>query len=648
MTVSTALRRELDEQFRLPSDILIKFGLIDYDRSPISVNYSEDYFGNSSQAHTIGMPWQTEKTVNLVNDETYGFLLCSMNSEIIGNHNWARQAVHPTDDGSLNFNPSPYQGFVSKALSNNNCEFEEEQFIEFTYANAINFFGYTLNFDPVMHTRPEKIRFKTWVNDDLTLDKVYDIDSYSFAIHELLHYDKVRISWIKTSFPRQRAKLSHILHGVGLEFTAYNIAAEGGTTWTENIDTISRRLPVQEFSFNIINENGKFNIDNPDGVWMFVKEQQIIEVFYRQRIRIEYQESGREFEEIKAGSFMITGRPNVTRNKISFRANGRLNFATQELSLRPFALTPSTSFRPLMDYVQNLVPFDFPIRNLWETLPFQAWFVGVNYFPKIQLRDFLRLSAEAFTSRLFEDENAIINIGDGFTGDFSPNDNILQFITDRHMRARDIKLNSLKVRTNPKLRNLVINIYNYQMENQEQEIHRIVINNTESDIDGYSEQLFYDDIWEPRIEYWENGEFMFNLNTSQVSFQMGGAFVNLERIIPINAELVLFGKRVTENIRQKNYRVNQDGEDIIIMNPLIQNEFIANQVAEWKINYYSNEIIYESEDYGDPTHRSGDIIKKETEFTYKLPVRTVERITKWNNQSFSGSGIYKVVDFDDN
>jgi hypothetical protein len=76
--------------------------------------------------------------------------------------------------------------------------------------------------------------------------------------------------------------------------------------------------------------------------------------------------------------------------------------------------------------------------------------------------------------------------------------------------------------------------------------------------------------------------------------------------------------------------INYQGVSVVFENPLIGDETLAQQVAEWLGNYYNNNVTYQVNYRGDPRLDSADIIFMDNEYLNNLQVSVEKHSLKFN------------------
>lgn len=109
-------------------------------------------------------------------------------------------------------------------------------------------------------------------------------------------YSRVTIEILKWSHPNHRARCIKVFMGGRTIYTKDDLMSY---THSQSADLLSAALPKNEISFNLRNEDNRWNPDNPTGVEQYLLERQEIRVRYGMKI-------GDEIEWINGGTFWLS------------------------------------------------------------------------------------------------------------------------------------------------------------------------------------------------------------------------------------------------------------------------------------------------------------------------------------------------------
>lgn len=256
-----------------------------------------------------------EATFNSTAGTSYSRL--SLTSDILPEYSYATLEENKMKVGSTQIivpkaqSNYKYQGFVSQSISNSDSIFEEHPTITISFATEQDINGLTLNFDPVEQEYPALIS----VNGE-----EFEVTSNIYvAPIQIYGATKIRIEVLKLYKPYQRARLAQIGFGQTIIFS--NIELEN-FSYSSKVDLVSGELSTKKLSFTIDNHNQKYNPLNPQGLFEFVDEKQIIKVEYG------YELDNQEIEWVLGDTMVLEGTPKIENDSVTFSAIDNLTNLT--------------------------------------------------------------------------------------------------------------------------------------------------------------------------------------------------------------------------------------------------------------------------------------------------------------------------------
>lgn len=188
-------------------------------------------------------------------------------------------------DGSFRFYPnvnsinSLQTGWISSPLSDENCRFSSNPYLEFTFASDQSSYGFTLIFDEHLpDIFSAEVQITAWdVSGNILSQKTFYPDNWKcIADMPVMNYRKLRIDFLKTSKPFYRVKISEVVFGITYEYNNRNIVSANNkhaiSPWSEN-------LPSGEVSITIDNSNHLYNMVNPTGLYAYLQDGQTMDWF---------------------------------------------------------------------------------------------------------------------------------------------------------------------------------------------------------------------------------------------------------------------------------------------------------------------------------------------------------------------------------
>lgn len=102
-------------------------------------------------------------------------------------------------------------------------------------------------------------------------------DIKSTVVLDIVDYSSIIIEVLKWSHPYQRVRCMEIQLGIEKVYTKDDLL---GYEHTQSVDLLSATLPQSSIKFQLRNDDGRWNPDNPQGFERYLMEQQEVEVRY--------------------------------------------------------------------------------------------------------------------------------------------------------------------------------------------------------------------------------------------------------------------------------------------------------------------------------------------------------------------------------
>lgn len=220
-------------------------------------------------------------------------------------------------------NSGPYgnNGFIGNELSGNDGTYSVAPTITIQFSEVFNavipgitvtwapsYNEYASSFKITAYNDTAQVFTKTVTeNEEITSVVEGDIQGYNRIVIEVLE-------WCK---PSRRARIEQIIVGVEKIYGKFELMSYGHDMF---VDPMSAELPKSEITFEIVNLNGEYNPDNPQGAEKYLMERQAITARYG------YKLNG-SVEWIKAGTFYMS-EWDTPQNGITatFKARDALEF----------------------------------------------------------------------------------------------------------------------------------------------------------------------------------------------------------------------------------------------------------------------------------------------------------------------------------
>jgi len=599
--VSEEYKIEMRRQGRGRQFIKINFGLLN-EEAQKEVVATADEIAIISSVKNIAKTDYSKK---------YDYASCENGGIVLGKG----QLIAPDSLGQSVYK----QGFISNALSNENGIFEIQPIITMEFKSTHDFSGLKLVFDDILNRYPKTIKIEAQYLGIIVFEETYEIDNSTITLEDNINeVDLLKIYYLETIRPFQRARLSYIEFGIGITFND-DVLDSGGAIRIEDIDPLMRRLPEQTFSFSFLDPNKEYDVENPNGIWKYVNIHNPIEVEYEQRLK----DGGSEF--INGGKFYLDSSPIVNKQKVTMNATSKLSqlndifYSSQTFKM--YWYPGGTIYKEPISYylIATHVLRDAGLNTNEYYLDDILYGYRTNApMPQIEHKNCLKLIAEACMCILYEDINGIIRIEPNQTEKYN-----FKLDFDDMYEPPVIGQSTL-------LKNINMFVYTYAPSDEHSELTSIDI------------ETNYDELIVPienaiDIDITGTAKYSYAGTTDNAIF-----FRNLT-----SGTIIITGRKIIKNEKKIITEFNNDGSDENVTNPLINNEEQAQELANFKGKYLTNRKTFTFNYRGNPELRSNNLINIQTSFSDSIPVRILRsKITK--GLSIKGEIIAKNGDQNEN
>jgi hypothetical protein len=218
---------------------------------------------------------------------------------------------NPTDPGYVNSRYSDENGVMAEGYPKITIDFESRHDFAIpgiTITWSKTFGGWATDFK-VSALNANGMVATTTVRGNTSIVSVVDL--------EMMDYSQITIVILKWSHPYQRVKCSDILLGVKTVYTKKDLL---GYDHKQSVDLLSAKLPENEVTFRLRNDDGRWNPDALEGTERYLLEQQEIKVRYGMDLN-------GDVEWIKGGTYWLSEWNTPTNGlEASFTARGVIEF----------------------------------------------------------------------------------------------------------------------------------------------------------------------------------------------------------------------------------------------------------------------------------------------------------------------------------
>lgn len=459
-------------------------------------------------------------------------------------------------------------------------------------------------------------------NNVVATKKVTDnTDVRSIVWLNISGYDCISINVQQWCLPFRRARIENILTGISMIYTKNDLFS---FSHSQEIDPISASLPQSGVSFSVDNTKNTYNPDNADGLSRYLTEKQEVNVKYGYKI-------GDKTEWIKCGTFYLSDwKSKENSNKAEFSASDIF----EDLSMIYTHSVYHENGRSLYDYAVDILTFaNLPLRSNGEV----RWVIDESlkniityaYLPKDTVGNCLQLIANAGGCILYADREGVIRIEKR------------DVVYDDYVISPENSFSKPETTLSKPIKRIIVNVYSYSVSDERHiRIGDLYLKNVpantpmEMTID-HSEFLANPDVV---------GRKGIATTTSFIkNIEMYGSYskVNFELDSPNYVMIQINGYPVTTNVSQITIPISNDGEDLIIDNPLIDSAERAQVIGEWIKNRIFDRRNIAVTWRADPRLDAGDIIK--CQGAYNTNNAIVTKVEYTYNGAFRGSGEGRVV-----
>lgn len=192
--------------------------------------------------------------------------------------------------------------FWSNTKSNSECSFTTNPTIEIIFEEQHSCAGVTLYFVDE-YLAELKITWYTLDGNKIESKTFYPDELIYVCRNQVENFGKIKIEFVKTSFPERYVKLQYILYGLDISWKDDLVSK---AKVQEEVDLTSGTLSINTADISIVDVNNDFDIGNENGSWKSVQKTQEITL-------TEYKDG----ELIPAGTFFID-KSSFSENIASF------------------------------------------------------------------------------------------------------------------------------------------------------------------------------------------------------------------------------------------------------------------------------------------------------------------------------------------
>ena len=481
--------------------------------------------------------------------------------------------------------------FAPDILSNSSANYTgTKPSFEAKFTKLIDLIGLTFVFDNLSETYPSSLTIKAYNGTTLVKQVEGKPTSYEYVEEmDLTNIDRFTVEVNSSNLPYARTRIARIYFGV------IDVHTQANTTevsQTYSISPINNELFKSTISYKMDNFDNKYDIDNPQGIYRFITEQQ--------PITIEYSVDGKEW--IEAGNYLSSGRAKIEDNLTSIEGidpiqymNDTYNkdvYRTTAISLYDLAMNVLNDFGwTLNEYGEYPYHLDNGLKNI----------MTLGILPVVKHSECLQIIAFAAGMGLYVDDRGYICIKPLPTTVGDSNYYINFSYMGKEPTPEQIE----------PLAQVDMTVHNYTAGSEVEELHK-----AEYTISG-SETI--------KIEY--------DLSTEHTATIGSGGTIAAKRFYGRYCELditgtgtfsvVVKGKKVEDNTSVHTKVYSAKGEAAPYDNPLITNNTLAESIATYIGNYLRCRTRYTLDWLEDYRVNVGDLVRIKSQYTDNLIGRVI-------------------------
>lgn len=522
--------------------------------------------------------------ITAINDEfmpTSNYITLELNSYILGSN---RTLMPETSSSRIK------DKFTSGAVSDADCNFATYPTINIQFTTLQMIAGLTFIFDEFNKTFPPKIRITGLDGETVIKTSTEYPTSYNHISNSFENVRALKIEIMQSNLPEARAIISRLYFGIEKRFYE---SETSGIEQTYSISPINNNLYKSEFKVTLDNFDLQYNMDNKQGIYTYLTEQQ--------PITVEYSLDGSEW--IKAGEYLTSGKAKISNNLATIEAVDQVQFMNDTYKKDIFR-TEAISLYQLAENV--LMDFGWS-ANTYGEYPFEIdetlkSITTTGTLPVVSHAECLQLIASAGGVTLYVDDRGYVCLKP-LASAIADTNYIIDFNTvSNYPEPEEIE----------PLSQVEVTVHNYSAEAETSELYK-----GEYDINGTQTlQIEYD--------FSTGHTFTPPSGVTLKASRFYARYCELDVTGSGTYEIIINGTKIADNTSTVTVVNQEAGEIAPLDNPLITNSSRASAVGTIAKNYLKQRIRYTIPWLQDYRVNIGDLVKIKTQFSEVITCRVLE------------------------
>lgn len=284
-------------------------------------------------------------------------------------------------------------GWISDVLSNQDGNIDTKLILTFSLSHAT--FGLSIFFDDKADSFPSKYTIRSYLNNELVAVIPIENDSYYTVIQEgLATYDRIEITFEKTSLPYRRVHVTEIIFGIIETFDENSIV---DFNIVKEVPSTCDSIPIGQITLKFDNSNNRYDIINPKGAYSYLKYGMPL------KVTLAIGTSPDDLEYFNCGTYYFY--------KAETEDNGMTAVFTCQDMLTYLERTQFTGSGGTMAMANVIAEINSKIPNLnWNNEITSDSFAAPTLGEEITMRELLRQACEATRALCYVDNDEVIQV----------------------------------------------------------------------------------------------------------------------------------------------------------------------------------------------------------------------------------------------